>query len=119
MRPAGYRKGMVRNIANCPPEPTRHGNPKQVLLRGGVLPGVTQVAVATFAEPVETDLHTHPTMHEVYFVLEGRATYRIGEERHEVGPGDFFVVPPGAPHNQTVTEAPHRIFYWGVAADPR
>lgn len=90
-----------------------------MLLGGGVLPGVTQVAVGSFPAPVETDLHAHPTMHEVYFVLEGRAIYRIGGESFEAGPGDFFVVPPGAPHNQRVVEAPHRMFYWGVASEPR
>ena len=106
---------MVTNFAECAPERTRHGNPKHVLLRNGELPGVTQVAVATFPECVETDLHSHETMYEVYFVLEGRATYRIGDAEFEVGPGDFFYVPPGVTHNQRVTSAPHQIFYWGIA----
>jgi mannose-6-phosphate isomerase-like protein (cupin superfamily) len=108
---------MVMNVADCPTEATRHGNPKQVLLRNGALPGVTQVAVATFPECVETELHSHPSMYEVYFVLDGRATYRIGAGEFEVGPGDFFFVPPGVTHNQRVTSAPHRIFYWGIATE--
>jgi quercetin dioxygenase-like cupin family protein len=106
---------MVIHLASCPSEPTRHGNPKQVLVRSGVLPAVTQVAVATFPECIETDLHSHPTMYEVYFVLEGRAVYSIGDETYDVGAGDFFIVEPGVRHNQRVTEAPHRIFYWGIA----
>ena len=106
---------MVVNLADCPTQPTRHGTPKQVLLAGGVIPDVTQVAVATFPECVETDLHSHPTMYEIYFVLEGRATYTIGDDIVEVAPGTFLVVPPGVQHNQRVTEAPHRVFYWGVA----
>ena len=109
---------MVINVAKCAPEPTRQGNPKQVLLREGVLPGVTQVAVATFPGCIETDLHSHPTMYEIYFVLEGRATYTIGDATHDVGPGDFFFVPPGIRHNQKVTTAPHRIFYWSIATGP-
>jgi quercetin dioxygenase-like cupin family protein len=109
---------MVISLANCATEPTRHGNPKQVLLREGALPGVTQVAVATFPECIETDIHSHPTMYEIYFVLEGTATYTIGDARFDVGPGDFFFVPPGIRHNQTVTSAPHRIFYWGIATEP-
>jgi quercetin dioxygenase-like cupin family protein len=51
-------------------------------------------------------------------VLEGRATYTIGGQGFDVRPGDFFFVPPGVVHNQRVTEAPHRIFYWGVAENP-
>src|SRR5262249_19029635 len=97
--------------------PTSHGNPKQVLLRGGMLPGVTQVAVATFEGAAETELHSHPTMYEVYFVLEGRAVYTIGEGEFKAKAGDFFFVPPGVAHRQRVTAAPHRIFYWGIAAE--
>jgi quercetin dioxygenase-like cupin family protein len=108
---------MVIKVADCTEEPSRHGNPKQVLLRDGVLPGVTQVAVGTFPECTETELHSHPTMYEVYFVLAGKAIYRIGEEEFAVGPGDFFFVPPGITHNQKVTSAPHKIFYWGIATD--
>jgi quercetin dioxygenase-like cupin family protein len=106
---------MITNVASCKAEPSRHGNPKQVLASSGVLPGVTQVAVATFPECIETELHSHPTMYEVYFVLEGRATYTIGDTLYDVGPGDFFIVQPGVVHNQKVTSAPHRIFYWGLA----
>ena len=107
---------MIIRSSECAAEPTRHGNIKHVLARAGVLPDVTQVAVGVFPEAVETDLHSHPTMYEVYFVLEGSATYRIGEQRYDVSAGDFVIVPPGVIHNQKVTQAPHRIFYWGIAS---
>lgn len=110
-------KQMRINSDDAPVELTPHGNPKRVLLRGGVLPQVTQVAVGEFTELMQTDLHSHPTMYEIYFVLEGEAIYRIGDEEIGVRPGDFFFVPPATIHNQTVTVAPHRIFYWGIATD--
>jgi len=106
---------MLIRLHQCGPELTQHGNIKHVLARGGVLPGVTQVAVGVFPELRETDLHAHPTMYEVYFVLEGAATYRVGDERYDVSAGDFVIVPPGVLHNQKITTAPHRIFYWGIA----
>ena len=84
-------------------------------MRQGVLPNVTQVAVGSFPAPVETDLHSHPTMYEIYFVLEGEATYIIGDSKFDVRPGDFFFVPPGVQHNQKVTLAPHKIFYFGMS----
>jgi quercetin dioxygenase-like cupin family protein len=99
-------------------EPSRHGSPKQVYLGGGVLPDVTQVAVATLEEGFEAELHAHPTMYENYYVLSGRAIYRVGDEEYEVEPGDMIVVPPGAVHRQRVTQGPHRIFYWGIAVRP-
>jgi quercetin dioxygenase-like cupin family protein len=117
LRRGDYLPDLEARIARAsnPPAPTavRHGNPKYVLARGGVLPNVTQVAVAVFPGLIETELHSHPTMHEVYFVLEGEAVYTIGKDRYEVSPGDFFVVPPGVIHNQKVTAPPHRCLLLG------
>jgi quercetin dioxygenase-like cupin family protein len=110
---------MLIRLGQCLAEPTRHGQIKHVLMRGGELPNVTQVAVGVFPELCETDRHSHPTMYEIYFVLEGAATYKIGDEIYDVSPGDFVVVPPGVIHNQKVTKAPHRIFYWGIATDAK
>jgi mannose-6-phosphate isomerase-like protein (cupin superfamily) len=42
-------------------------------------------------------LHQHP-YDEVFVVQEGRATMTVGDERHEVGPGEIVVVPAGNPH---------------------
>lgn len=106
---------MIVKAGECTVEPTRHGALKRIILRGGVLPDVTQVAVATFTEQEGVELHVHPTMYEVYFVLEGRAIYTVGGEAHEAAPGDFVIVPPGTPHQQRVVEGPHRVFYWGIA----
>jgi quercetin dioxygenase-like cupin family protein len=106
---------MIVRAEDCAIEPTRHGLMKRVILRGGAVPDVTQVAVATFQEGDAVELHAHPTMYELFYVLEGRGEYRIGGERHEAGPGDFLVVPPGTPHGVRVLEAPHRVFYQGLA----
>lgn len=99
-------------------EPTSHGTFKHVLLRGGVLPAVTQVAVAEFDAHTEIPRHEHPTMYEVFYVLEGAGAYSLGDETHEAEPGDLVVVPPGTPHAVKATRAPHRVFYWGIATSP-
>jgi len=106
---------MLIRHRDCTIEPSRHGTPKQVFLRNGVLPAVTQVAVGTMEEDFEAELHSHPTMYENYYVLEGRAVYRVGDEEFEVEPGDMIVVPPGVIHRQRVIQGPHRVFYWGIA----
>jgi quercetin dioxygenase-like cupin family protein len=95
-------------------ELTSHGTPKRVLLRGGALPDVTQVAVAEFDEHGEVESHAHPTMYEIYYVLDGAAAYRVGEDVYEAGPGDLVTVPPATRHGLKVTRAPHRVFYWGI-----
>ena len=93
-------------------ELTRHVTPKQVIVRGGVLPGVPQVAIAEFAAGQATEPHVHETMYEIYYVLEGQARYYIGGEIVDAEPGDFLVVPPGTVHHQEITSTPHRVFYW-------
>lgn len=106
---------MLIRGADSPIEPSAHNTPKQVYLRGGVLPNVTQVAVGTLETGFEAELHAHPTMYENYYVLEGRAVYQVGENEYEVGPGDMIIVPPATLHRQRVIAGPHRIFYWGIA----
>jgi len=42
--------------------------------------------------------HHHDTLHDMFYVLEGTLTVRVGDERHELGPGTFVCVPPGVVH---------------------
>jgi mannose-6-phosphate isomerase-like protein (cupin superfamily) len=42
--------------------------------------------------------HRHERMIDSFYVLEGTLTVRVGGERHEVGPGGYAFVPPGAVH---------------------
>src|SRR5437879_339601 len=42
-------------------------------------------------------LHTHPYV-EVIFMLEGRATVRVGNEEREAKAGEIVVVPANTPH---------------------
>ena len=100
-------------------ESTRHGPEiqKQVILREGVLPNVTQAAIAVLAPHTHTEPHKHDTMYEVYFCLQGSATYMIGGEAVEVHAGDFFWVPPDTIHWQKTREQAHIIFYWGISVD--
>ena len=106
---------MLIRGAGVLPEVGGHGQIKQVLLRGGLVPGVTQIATATLDTDVEG--HSHSTMTEIFYILEGKAEYIIGADRHAATTGDLVVVPAGVPHSVTLIESPHRIFYWGLAAD--
>ena len=44
-----------------------------------------------------TPVHTHPVS-ESMWVLDGQIQYRINDDDHEIGPGDFVMVPAGIPH---------------------
>jgi quercetin dioxygenase-like cupin family protein len=42
-------------------------------------------------------LHRHP-YEETFLVLEGEATFTLGEETIVARAGDFLIAPPGVPH---------------------
>lgn len=46
-------------------------------------------------------LHVHQNEDEAFMILEGAASFVIGDETAEVGPGDFLYGPRGIPHSYT------------------
>jgi len=54
--------------------------------------------------------HTHKTEAEMFYVLEGAATFRCGEETFDLEKGGFVFLPPGIQHGYTIrSEAPVRL----------
>jgi mannose-6-phosphate isomerase-like protein (cupin superfamily) len=49
----------------------------------------------SFAGP---PLHIHHELTDMFYVLEGTLTFRVGEETIEGPPGTFVCAPPGTPH---------------------
>lgn len=43
-------------------------------------------------------LHVHEQQEDTFFVLAGVLTVQLGDEVHELHPGDFASAPPGLPH---------------------
>lgn len=50
----------------------------------------------------EVKAHYHREHTEVVYVLEGQGTMTLGEQRREIGPGDYVFIPRGTPHAVTV-----------------
>lgn len=42
--------------------------------------------------------HKHRQLHDMFYVLDGVLTMRLGDETHEVPAGSFVCVPPGVVH---------------------
>jgi len=42
--------------------------------------------------------HVHEQLHDMFYVLEGTLTMRLGDAMLELGPGSFACVPPGTVH---------------------
>jgi quercetin dioxygenase-like cupin family protein len=55
-----------------------------------------------------TPIHTHPVS-ESMWVLEGQIRYRIDDDEHELGAGDFVMVPAGVPHAFVVKSATAKV----------
>jgi mannose-6-phosphate isomerase-like protein (cupin superfamily) len=49
----------------------------------------------------EAPLHVHRNEDEAFVILEGTATFVIGDTTADVGPGDFLYGPRGIPHSYT------------------
>jgi quercetin dioxygenase-like cupin family protein len=49
--------------------------------------------------------HRHEQLVDMFYVLDGVLTVRLGDETHEVGPGTFVCVPPGVVHTFSNTSA--------------
>jgi mannose-6-phosphate isomerase-like protein (cupin superfamily) len=62
--------------------------------------------VAPGADP--TRGHSHVTIEEIYFVLSGEITVKLGDDVLTLGPGDAVLIPPATPRavrNDSDTEA--------------
>ncbi len=57
------------------------------------------VAEAEVAEGTETDAHVHRESQEIYYILEGAGTMRLGGDSFEVKTDDAILIAPGTPHN--------------------
>jgi quercetin dioxygenase-like cupin family protein len=110
---------MIVRRSDRQPVPSAHGDHihKELLLKGGIVPGLTQVAESTVAPASAIEVHNHPTMWEFFFVLSGEAVYILDGEEFQVGPGDLFVVPPGRRHSQKTQTDSHTVLHWGLATD--
>jgi quercetin dioxygenase-like cupin family protein len=56
------------------------------------------VALVTQPPGVATPLHRHTQEAEAFYVLEGRLSYRAGDETFELYEGCFIHLPQGVPH---------------------
>ena len=92
----------IRNLDRVPAFMTKDGSEIRELLahRNSCIRNQT-LAEARLSPGCATTLHYHVRTEEIYYVLAGSGTMRLGEEVCQVGPGDAVAIPPGAPHQIT------------------
>ena len=89
-----------RSLQELPQEPVSH-NPdirKQVMLRWGELPHLTNFSQARFAPGQVAPGHAHQDMCEVFFVEAGQGNICIDGTNYALTPGVCVAVEPGEVH---------------------
>ena len=62
-------------------------------------------------------LHRHRRLHDMFYVLGGTLTLRLGDETLELGPGSFVCVPPGVVHTfSNPSDAPVKLLNFNTPA---
>jgi len=89
----------IQNIATAVAFTTKDGSEIRELLahRNSCIRNQS-LAEARLPVGGRTTPHFHPRTEEIYYILAGRGTIRIGGESRPVGPGDAIAIPPGAEH---------------------
>jgi mannose-6-phosphate isomerase-like protein (cupin superfamily) len=92
----------VRNIESVPVFTTKDGSEIRELLahRNSCLEKQS-LAEARVAVGAATTPHHHVETEEIYFILEGEADMRVGDQIRRVGPGDAIAISPGQIHQIT------------------
>jgi mannose-6-phosphate isomerase-like protein (cupin superfamily) len=89
----------VRNIDHVPAFTTKDGSEIRELLayRNSSIRHQS-LAEARLPPGGSTIVHHHVAAEEIYYILKGRGTMKLGAESRQVGPGDAIAIPPGHSH---------------------
>lgn len=85
------------------------GEPTLIKITGEETGGAYSLAEVFVTPAGLVPLHVHRREDEAFYVLEGRVTFRVGEETYEAGPGSFVFGPRGVPHGYTVNTPTARL----------
>jgi mannose-6-phosphate isomerase-like protein (cupin superfamily) len=89
----------IQNLQHVPAFTTKDGSEIRELLahRNSCIRNQT-LAEARLPPGGSTTPHHHAKTEEIYYIIEGNATMRVGDETQPVGPGDAIAIPPGTSH---------------------
>lgn len=96
----------VHNVDRVPAFTTKDGSEIRELLahRNSCIRNQT-LAEARLPVGRSTTPHHHVNSEEIYYILSGRGSMRLGQKTVPVGPGDAIAIPPGTSHQITNTGA--------------
>lgn len=71
---------------------------KQVMIKKGEIPHLTNLTQAIFPPQELANEHTHQDMYEVFFVEDGEGIIKINGTPHDISKGSCLTVEPGDAH---------------------
>ncbi|MBN2579426.1 MAG: cupin domain-containing protein [Pirellulales bacterium] len=94
----------IQNLDRVPAFITKDGSEIRELLahRNSCIRNQS-LAEARLPPDGSTTPHRHERTEEIYYILQGTGQMQVGEEIHQVVPGDAVAIPPGARHQITNT----------------
>ncbi len=114
----------VMNIADVPLRDNAHGETFEAKIGSfGRTIGSTGIGVMLHVvEPGKAafPFHAHHQTHELFVILEGEGTYRLGTESYPVKAGDVLAAPTGGPEaaHQIINTGAAPLKYLGISASP-
>ncbi len=111
----------LTSLQNLPEEGVSHNAKirKQVMLRMGDLPHLTNFSQARFPPGEIAQAHAHADMCEVFFIESGTGKITINDQEYLLMPGSCIAVDPGEIHelcNLGMTELV--VTYFGLRVNP-
>jgi mannose-6-phosphate isomerase-like protein (cupin superfamily) len=94
----------VRNVADVNAFTTKDGSEiRELLAHRNSSIRAQSLAEARLQPGFKTTAHFHRRTEEIYYILEGTANMRIGQQSRAVAAGDAIAIPPGQEHQITNT----------------
>lgn len=84
---------------------------KRVILNKHLIPGLLQCATANFDVGEEIKTHVHPTMTEVFYILDGEVNLHSSSKTYHLFRGDTFVVFPSTEHSLTFPNRAELLYF--------
>jgi quercetin dioxygenase-like cupin family protein len=101
-------ESFIKHIQDVPIRNTAHidqdGQPitKQQFLDPFLIPNVAGFSVATIQPGQTVSLHSHKTMHEFFYVIDGSGKFIFDGKTQVVSPGSFIHIVPPTEHEIVV-----------------
>ncbi len=90
---------------------------KQVLVRNGEVPHLTNFSKSTLIPGQVSETHSHPDMYEIFLVESGSGEIHINSKPLPIRTGTCLVVSPGEAHRiSNNSSVPLALIYFGIKA---